>query len=65
MEEKGSGGVGVKLIQELTEDLRDYMDRKGYSSIEDFRGIARDRIVEHSQVRRKSDAYNGGYEIAS
>ena len=65
MEEKGSGGVGVKLIQELTEDLRDYMDRKGYSSIEDFRGIARDRIVEHSQVRRKSDVYNGGYEIAS
>ena len=42
-----------------------YMDRKGYSSIEDFRGIARDRIVEHSQVRRKSDVYNGGYEIAS
>ena len=65
MEEKGSGGVGVKLIQDLTEDLSDYMDRKGYSSIEDFRGIARDRIVEHSQVRRKSDVYNGGYEIAS
>lgn len=61
MEEKGSGGVGVKLIQELTQDLSDYMEHKGYSSIEDFRGIARDRIVEHSQVRRKSDAYNGGY----
>ena len=61
MEEKGSGGVGIKLIQELKDDLTEYMERKGYSSIEEFRGCARHRIVEHSQVRRKSDAYNGGY----
>lgn len=61
MEEKGSGGVGVQLIQELTDDLRSYMERKGFSSIEKFRGLARERIVEHSQVRRKSDTYNGGY----
>ncbi|MCH2095532.1 MAG: tRNA-dihydrouridine synthase [Rhodobacteraceae bacterium] len=65
MEEKGSGGVGVKLIQELTQDLSDYMERKGHTSIEDFRGIARSRIVEHAQVRRKSDDYNGGYDMAS
>ncbi|MEL7461807.1 MAG: tRNA-dihydrouridine synthase [Pseudomonadota bacterium] len=61
MEEKGSGGIGVKLIQELKDDLGDYLQRHGHSSIEDFRGIARHRIVEHSQVRRKSDTYNGGY----
>ena len=61
MEEKGSGGIGVALIHELTSDLGDYLERKGYSSIEDFRGIARERIVEHSQIRRKSEAYNGGY----
>ena len=65
MEEKGSGGVGVKLIQELKDDLQDYLDRKGYSSIMDFRGMARDRVVEHAQVRRKSDNYNGGYSMAS
>ena len=65
MEEKGSGGVGVKLIQELKYDLQDYLDRKGYSSIMDFRGMARDRVVEHAQVRRKSDNYNGGYSMAS
>ena len=65
MEEKGSGGVGVKLIQELKDDLQDYLDRKGYSSIMEFRGMARDRVVEHAQVRRKSDNYNGGYSIAS
>ena len=61
MEEKGSGGVGVKLIQELKDDLGDYLATKGHSSIEDFRGIARERIVEHAQVRRKSDTYNGGF----
>jgi dihydroorotate dehydrogenase len=61
MEEKGSGGVGVKLIKELTEDLSEYMDRKGFNSIEEFRGIACERVVEHAQVRRKSDEYNGGY----
>ena len=65
MEEKGSGGVGVKLIQELKDDLNDYLDRKGYSSIMEIHGIARDRVVEHAQVRRKSDYYNGGYSMAS
>lgn len=63
MEEKGSGGVGVKLIQELKDDLSAYLDRKGYASLEEFRGLARERIVEHAQVRRKSDTYNGGYKI--
>lgn len=61
MEEKGSGGIGVNLIRELTGDLADYLERNGYSSIEEFRGIARERIVEHSRIRRKSEAYNGGY----
>ena len=65
MEEKGSGGVGIKLIQELKHDLNDYLEHKGYSSIEEIRGIARNRVVEHSQVRRKSESYNGGYSIAS
>jgi dihydroorotate dehydrogenase len=61
MEEKGSGGVGIKLIQELKDDLGAYLQEKGFSSIEDFRGIARERIVEQSKIRRKSDDYNGGY----
>ncbi|OUD08453.1 hypothetical protein BVC71_13195 [Marivivens niveibacter] len=61
MEEKGSGGVGVKLIQELTQDLLDFLERKGFNSIEEFRGIASSRVVEQSAVRRKSEEYNGGY----
>jgi dihydropyrimidine dehydrogenase (NAD+) subunit PreA len=65
MEEKGSGGVGVELIKELTGDLNEFMERKGYNSIEELRGVARDRIVEHAQVRRKSGNYNGGHALAS
>ena len=65
MQEKGSGGVGVKLIQELKDDLSDYLMRKEFSSIENIRGIARERVVEHSQVRRKCENYNGGYILAS
>ncbi len=61
MEEKGSGGIGVSLIQELTGDLGDYLQRKGFGSIDEFRGIARERVVEHSKIRRKSEDYNGGY----
>lgn len=61
MEEKGSGGIGVSLIQELTSDLGDYLQRKGFGSIDEFRGIARERVVEHSKIRRKSEDYNGGY----
>lgn len=61
MEDKGSGGVGTNVIKELTGDLADFLERKGYTSIEDFRGIERERIVEHSRIRRKSEDYNGGY----
>ncbi len=62
MEDKGSGGIGTNLIQDLNSELADYLERKGHSSIEEFRGIARERIVEHSKIRRKSEGYNGGYE---
>lgn len=65
MEEKGSGGIGVELIKELTSDLNEYLERKGHSSIDELRGIARGRVVEHSQVRRKSINYNGGHTLAS
>ena len=31
---------GFKVVQEMTSGLADYMDRKGYATIEDFRGRA-------------------------
>ena len=39
------------------------MERHGWSSIEDFRGLRRDRVVAHSRIRRAdSEAYHGGYD---
>ena len=55
--------VGPNVIRNLINGLSEFMDAKGFSSIEDFRGIRRDRIVAQSQIRRPEKAdYHGGYE---
>jgi hypothetical protein len=39
------------------------MERHGWSSLDDFRGLRRDRVVTHSKIRRPdAGAYHGGYE---
>ena len=43
--------------------MREAMDRHGWPSLDDFRGIRRDRVVSHSRIRRPDDKdYHGGYE---
>jgi dihydropyrimidine dehydrogenase (NAD+) subunit PreA len=43
--------------------MREMMDRRGWNSLDDFRGIRRDRVVTHSKIRRPdTKAYHGGYE---
>jgi dihydropyrimidine dehydrogenase (NAD+) subunit PreA len=43
--------------------MREAMERNGWQSLEDFRGIRRDRVVTHSKIRRpEGEAYRGGYE---
>ena len=54
--------VGPNVIRGLVAGLSDFMEQKGFNSIEDFRGIRRDRIVAQSQIRRPEKAdYHGGY----
>jgi dihydroorotate dehydrogenase len=54
--------IGPNVIAELTGGMRAAMERHGWSSLEDFRGIRRDHVVAHSKIRRPdSKAYNGGY----
>ena len=39
------------------------MERHGWTSLEDFRGLRRDRVVAHSKIRRPdAKEYHGGYE---
>ena len=55
--------IGPNVIRRLTEGMRQAMERNGWSTLEDFRGIRRERVVAHSRIRRPdSKAYHGGYE---
>ena len=58
--------VGPNVIKRLLTGLDEFFQRhadKGWKSIEDFRGIRRDRVVLQSQIRRPAgDDYQGGYE---
>src|SRR5262245_17284075 len=55
--------IGPNVIRQLKSEMLEFMDRQGYQSLEDFRGIRRDRIVPHSQIRRPdTKEYYGGHE---
>ena len=60
--------IGPNVIKKLNAGLDEFLERhadKGWKSIEDFRGIRRDRVVQQSQIRRpEGDAYSGGMEVA-
>lgn len=59
--------VGPNVIRGLVAGLGEFLERhadKGWTSIEDFRGIRRDRIVPQSEIRRPADTdYHGGEEM--
>jgi dihydropyrimidine dehydrogenase (NAD+) subunit PreA len=60
--------VGPNVIKRLNAGLDAFLERhadKGWTSIEDFRGLRRDRVVLQSQIRRPAgDEYQGGYEAS-
>jgi dihydroorotate dehydrogenase len=58
--------IGPNVIKRLNAGLDEFLERnasRGWTSIEDFRGIRRDRVVLQSQIRRPdASEYQGGYE---
>ena len=58
--------VGPNVIKRLLSGLDSFIEKhadKGWTRVEDFRGIRRDRVVLQSQIRRPAgDDYQGGYE---
>jgi len=55
--------IGPNIIQRLKAGMQEVMDRNGWQTLEDFRGIRRDRVVAHSKIRRpEGEAYRGGYD---
>jgi len=58
--------IGPNVIKKLNEGLAAFLDAnasRGWNSVEDFRGIRRDRVVQHSKIRRpEGKEYFGGQE---
>jgi dihydroorotate dehydrogenase len=58
--------VGPNVIKRLVAGMREFLDRnaaRGWNKLEDFRGLRRERVVAHSQIRRPEDSdYHGGHE---
>jgi dihydroorotate dehydrogenase len=58
--------IGPNVIKTLTAGMNEFLEKnahRGWKTLEDFRGIRRDRIVPHSQIKRPDQVdYRGGYE---
>jgi len=53
--------IGPNIIKGLISGMTNAMERHGWSSLEDFRGLRRDRIVAHHEIRRPdAKEYHGG-----
>jgi dihydropyrimidine dehydrogenase (NAD+) subunit PreA len=58
--------IGPNVIGRLISGMAGAMDRNGWTSLDDFIGRRRDRIVAHSKIRRQdAEAYHGGYEAGN
>jgi dihydropyrimidine dehydrogenase (NAD+) subunit PreA len=58
--------IGPNVIKRLLSGLDEFLDKhadRGWNSVEDFRGLRKDRVVLQSQIRRPDTSdYQGGYE---
>jgi dihydropyrimidine dehydrogenase (NAD+) subunit PreA len=58
--------IGPNVIKRLTSGMAEFLDKnghRGWRCLEDFRGLRRDHIVAHSQIRRPdASEYAGGYD---
>jgi dihydropyrimidine dehydrogenase (NAD+) subunit PreA len=58
--------IGPNVIKALTSGMAEFLEKnahRGWKTLEDFRGLRRDRVVAHSQIKRPdTKEYHGGYE---
>src|SRR5215212_2300162 len=54
--------IGPNVLKNLLAGMADTLERHGWHSLEDFRGLRRNHVVTHSKIRRPdAGAYHGGY----
>src|SRR5262249_14340041 len=58
--------VGPNVIRGLVRGMREFLEKnahRGWKTLEDFRGIRRDRVVAQSEIRRPDASdYHGGHD---
>jgi len=58
--------IGPNVIKNLKAGMAAFLEKnahRGWNSLDDFRGLRRDRVVPHSQIKRPEQLdYHGGYE---
>lgn len=58
--------IGPTIIRDLAQGMADFLDRhadRGWTSLADFRGLRRARVVAQSEIRRPEHTeYHGGHE---
>ena len=58
--------IGPNVIKTLRAGMTEFLEKnahRGWTRLDDFRGLRRDRIVPHSQIKRPEQFdYHGGYE---
>jgi dihydroorotate dehydrogenase len=58
--------IGPNIIASLLDGMRAFLERhadRGWTSLDSFRGVRRDRVVPHSQIKRPDTReYFGGHE---
>ena len=58
--------IGPNVIKGLLSGMQAFLDKhadKGWHSLDDFRGLRRDRIVAHSEIKRpEAKEYHGGHD---
>ena len=58
--------IGPNVIRRLVAGMTEFLERhadRGWKSLEDFRGIRRDRVVPQSEIKRPdASEYHGGHE---
>ena len=59
--------IGPNVLRGLIQDMRAFLEKhseRGWKSLEDFRGIRRDRVLPQSQIARPTESdYYGGHEV--
>ncbi len=58
--------IGPNVIKKLISGMSEFLERnahRGWSRLEDFRGLKRNAVVAHSQIKRPDEReYHGGYQ---